>query len=52
MIDKIKKKEILQDEPEKNGYVGEIINGVEVVDVKAISKGLEIPEDRKTWDKP
>ena len=52
MIDKIKKKEILQDEPKKDGYAGQIVDGVEVVDVKAISKGLDIPEDRKTWDKP
>jgi hypothetical protein len=35
-------------------YVGEIIDGVEVVDVKAIpteETKLAVPEKRKTWDK-
>ena len=53
MIDRIKKKEILEEEEETDGYAGRIVDGVEVVDVKAIT-GLEIPETekRKTWDKP
>jgi hypothetical protein len=39
----------------KDDFVGEIIDGVEVVDVKAIPTGetkLAVPEKRKTWDKP
>jgi hypothetical protein len=33
-------------------YIGEIINGVEVIDVKALDKlGIPIEKDRKTWDK-
>jgi hypothetical protein len=48
------------DEPGKeDSYVGEIRNGVEVLDVKAIAKepltldkfGIPIRGTRKTWDK-
>ena len=38
-----------------NDYAGQIIDGVEVVDVKAIptkETKLAVPEKRKTWDKP
>lgn len=54
MIERLKKEEIAEEEevPKKDDYVGKIVDGVEVVDVKALTKGLEIPEDRKTWDKP
>ena len=53
MIEKLKKEEASEEEiPEKGDYAGQIIDGVEVVDVKVLTKGLEIPEDRKTWDKP
>ena len=63
MIDKIKKGEILKDDKKKDDsdYASKIVDGVEVVDVKAIPAkdknqnidkfGIPIPENRKTWDK-
>jgi hypothetical protein len=41
----------VSEEP-KNDYVGQIVNGVEVIDIKAIDTlGIPIKGQRKTWDK-
>jgi hypothetical protein len=54
----LKKEEAPKEEKKEDDYVGKIIDGVEVVDVKdvrAIPKDetkLAVPEKRKTWDKP
>ena len=56
MLERLKKeKEEEEAKPKDSGYVGEIIDGVEVVDVKAVPSKetkLAVPERRKTWDKP
>lgn len=57
-MERLKKEEAPKEEKKENKYVGEIIDGVEVVDVKnvrAVPKDetkLAVPEKRKTWDKP
>ena len=52
-----KEKEETKAGKKADDYAGEIIDGVEVVDVKAIlnqerDTKLAVPEKRKTWDKP
>lgn len=56
LIERIKKGEILKEEQEEletDDYASKIRDGVEVVDVKAIPKGINAPEidKRKSWDK-
>jgi hypothetical protein len=54
ILNKIKEGDLFK---EKDNYVGEIKNGVEVVDVKAIEKppmdkyGLPVSRNRKNWDR-
>lgn len=56
-MERIKKGEILKEEEEEeleiDQYASKFRDGVEVVDVKAVPKGLNAPEieKRKTWDK-
>lgn len=55
LLKRLKKEKEEAKVEKKDDYVGEIIDGVEVVDVKAIPTGetkLAVPEKRKTWDKP
>jgi hypothetical protein len=56
LLERLKKeKEEKVEIDKKDDYIGEIIDGVEVVDVKAIpteETKLAVSEKRKTWDKP
>ena len=61
LLERIRRKEILEDSAKNSdNYASQIIDGVEVVDVKAIPKKEKIPLDkfgipepngRRTWDK-
>jgi len=58
LLERLKKQEEVRPKVEKkDDFVGTIIDGVEVVDVKAIptkkdETKLAVSEERKTWDKP
>jgi hypothetical protein len=60
LLERIRKKEILEEKQEPAEYASRIIDGVEVVDVKAIPKkerisldkfGIPELKERRTWDK-
>lgn len=59
LLERIRKKEILEDKKETE-YASKIINGVEVVDVKAVPSkeklsvdkfGIPESKERRTWDR-